>query len=256
MRVHTRIACTCNIFRVRGDTVRMPCLPSRKCRWPNSICFRKTMPLATSTFWCSNRRSKHDDNSSGWFSTVFPSCGGEIKRTPSLSGGTITSPNVNGSTLYGNNLHCQWTIRVDQGEKIQLQFTDFDVETSTDCSADYLQVSEQSTNDTTKRFCGLFQPDSWTSTGNVVLLSFVTDGAVQSSGFNVSWRAITDKSKLWNILLERWGEDRGKLSWWKLFLHQSQENQPDSRAIKLKVGHWKREIVFIGLRPDGAIMYT
>ena len=134
-------------------------------------------------------------------STVFPSCGGEIKRTPSLSGGTITSPNinVNGSTLYGNNLHCQWTIRVNQGERAHLEFIDFDVETSTDCSADYLEVSEQSTGGTTKRFCGPFQPDSWTSTGNVVLLSLVTDGAIQSSGFKVSWRAMTNQGKKMQI---------------------------------------------------------
>ena len=38
MRVHTRFARTCNIFRVSGVIVRMPYLPSRKVRWANSIC--------------------------------------------------------------------------------------------------------------------------------------------------------------------------------------------------------------------------
>ena len=37
MRVHTRFARTCNIFRVTGVIVRMPYLPSRKVRWDNSI---------------------------------------------------------------------------------------------------------------------------------------------------------------------------------------------------------------------------
>ena len=38
MRMHTRFARTCNIFRVSGVIVRMPYLPSRKVRWANSIC--------------------------------------------------------------------------------------------------------------------------------------------------------------------------------------------------------------------------
>ena len=37
MRVHTRFASTCNIFRVRGVIVHMHYLPSQKFRWPNSI---------------------------------------------------------------------------------------------------------------------------------------------------------------------------------------------------------------------------
>ena len=38
MRVHTRFARICNIFRVTGVIVRMPYLPSWKVRWDNSIC--------------------------------------------------------------------------------------------------------------------------------------------------------------------------------------------------------------------------
>ena len=38
MRVHTRFARTCNIFRVTGVIVRMPYLPSWKVRWDNLIC--------------------------------------------------------------------------------------------------------------------------------------------------------------------------------------------------------------------------
>ena len=38
MRGHIWFTGTCNIFRVRRVIVRMPYLPSRKVRWPNSIC--------------------------------------------------------------------------------------------------------------------------------------------------------------------------------------------------------------------------
>ena len=41
MRVHTRFARTCNIFRVTGVIVRMPYHPSWKVRWDNSICGKK-----------------------------------------------------------------------------------------------------------------------------------------------------------------------------------------------------------------------
>ena len=38
MHVHTPLRSTCNVFRVRGVTVRMPYLPLRKVCWANSIC--------------------------------------------------------------------------------------------------------------------------------------------------------------------------------------------------------------------------
>ena len=51
MRVHTRFALTCNIFRVSGVIVRMPYLPSRKVRWANSIWISPISIPLTALIW-------------------------------------------------------------------------------------------------------------------------------------------------------------------------------------------------------------
>ena len=60
------------------------------------------------------------------YSTCFSafSCG----ETVSGRKGEIKIPNHTGS--YGNNLNCIWTIQVDDGEMIIIEFLDFDVEKS------------------------------------------------------------------------------------------------------------------------------
>ena len=52
--------------------------------------------------------------------------------------GTFTSPNYPAD--YDNNLNCQWTISVPSGN-IQIDITSLDVEDSSTCSYDKLEVS-------------------------------------------------------------------------------------------------------------------
>lgn len=65
----------------------------------------------------------------------FIECGGIFE----LPEGRITSPKY--PLNYDNNLYCEWIIRVEPSHTISLVFTDFDLEQSSGCTSDYLQVS-------------------------------------------------------------------------------------------------------------------
>lgn len=63
-------------------------------------------------------------------------CGGVIHGRS----GTLKSPNF-GVSAYGANEECEWEINVEPGYIVQASFVQrFDLENSTDCSNDFVQV--------------------------------------------------------------------------------------------------------------------
>lgn len=64
-------------------------------------------------------------------------CGGEIVIE---SHGTIESPSF--PLNYPPNLRCEWKLQAQPGKKIQLLFDTLDLESSSDCTKDYLKVCE------------------------------------------------------------------------------------------------------------------
>ena len=66
-------------------------------------------------------------------------CGGEKIVASDGTIGTITSPYY--PNMYGKE-DCVWDLRADSSEdRIELSFTDFDIEYDDDCSNYYLKVS-------------------------------------------------------------------------------------------------------------------
>lgn len=53
--------------------------------------------------------------------------------------GQLASPLYPGN--YEHNQHVEWTIMVDVGKKVRIQFSAIDIETSSTCQYDYVQVS-------------------------------------------------------------------------------------------------------------------
>ncbi len=64
----------------------------------------------------------------------LPACGGDL-TTPT---GTLSSPNYPG--VYAHGRACVWHIRVAEGRRINLTFTDFDVEHHNYCQFDSVRV--------------------------------------------------------------------------------------------------------------------
>ncbi|CAH1246976.1 TLL1 [Branchiostoma lanceolatum] len=109
---------------------------------------------------------------------------------PSGCGGpeSLTDPTGNFSSMnfpnnYDNNAQCQWEIEVEDGMRINLIFTAFDLEPERLCptSNDYVEIFE---NDVSLgRHCGNIQLPPTTSTGNTLKVVFYSDSSTTATGF-------------------------------------------------------------------------
>ncbi|KAF6018837.1 CUBN [Bugula neritina] len=110
-------------------------------------------------------------------------CGGVLN----LTDGTVISPNY--PNHYDHTAECDWIITVPQNARIALNFTDFQLESSSTCAYDYLEIYDgpDDTSDSFGRFCGTQLPALVTSTTNFLYLKFRTDSSVNSRGFSATW---------------------------------------------------------------------
>ncbi|NXG01683.1 CUBN protein, partial [Sakesphorus luctuosus] len=109
------------------------------------------------------------------------SCGGTFH----MDRGAFNSPGY--PEPYPLNSECVWTILSSPGNRLQLSFIAFQVEFSSNCTKDYLEIREGSETGTLAgRFCGNSLPADYTSTiGHVLWVKFFSD----SSGTDVGFRA-------------------------------------------------------------------
>ena len=120
--------------------------------------------------------------------------------------GEVTSPNYPNN--YPNDLNKTQTIRVEEGLIISLQFKAFDILKyywDSTCSYDHLTITDNDGTTLMEKSCGSSSsnvvvggqsigsslPADIRSTSNVVNLLFITDGGGTSSGWSVSWSAVT-----------------------------------------------------------------
>lgn len=127
-----------------------------------------------------------------------PGCGGIFTE---LSG-EISAPMQDGS--YKSNLECDYLIKLPPGSRIAVQFNSFALEYHAECSFDYLELYEGSSDrdPLVRRYCGTDVPQSFTSRGNKLLFKFRTDWSNGDAGFRISysickyiWQSITDLNK-------------------------------------------------------------
>lgn len=112
-----------------------------------------------------------------------PGCGGTFTGMS----GELASPVKNGEYLH--NLECEYLIRVPQGQRIQVEFLEFDLEMHGECDFDFLEMYEGgSTRDPlVRRYCGNIQPDVYKSQGSKLLFRFKTDYSNSGKGFRISY---------------------------------------------------------------------
>ena len=110
------------------------------------------------------------------------SCG-EFLSGPS---GTIMSTNYPAN--YNDDEYCTWQIQVPVNKKVRLDFTEFKTETG----KDYLMIYDTSHFDSpTIVFSGTtYIPPSFTSSGNVLRVRFITDGATNRKGFIFNYQQV------------------------------------------------------------------
>ncbi|XP_078540817.1 embryonic protein UVS.2-like [Lissotriton helveticus] len=106
-----------------------------------------------------------------------------------LSDPTGTVKSSNNPSSYPNNANCVYLIRVPS-DKILLQFIAFDLQSSPNCASDYLTIYDGNNRAAPvllSKACGTGELQPFTSSGNEMLLEFVTDGSITASGFKASY---------------------------------------------------------------------
>ena len=133
---------------------------------------------------------------------LFKTDGSETKKgwsvkwtAVTLNEGVISSPNF--PETYPNNFTNTYTIQVDAGQVIRLEFEAFNIEFEKNaCNYDSLTISETKPNEKARtlmaKHCGdILNSSVIISNTNNVNLMFKTDGSVTSTGWSVKWTAIT-----------------------------------------------------------------
>ncbi|XP_062489682.1 cubilin isoform X1 [Pezoporus occidentalis] len=111
------------------------------------------------------------------------SCGGAFH----MDRGAFNSPGY--PEPYPLNTECVWRILSSPGNRLQLSFIVFQVEDSSGCTKDYVEIREG--NDTGRlvgRFCGNFLPSNYTPViGHVLWVKFVSDSSGTDTGFRATF---------------------------------------------------------------------
>ncbi|XP_068217667.1 uncharacterized protein [Palaemon carinicauda] len=110
-------------------------------------------------------------------------CGGVVDTTLHPSG-RLASPGY--PDHYPEDASCTWRIKAPHGEKVALEFLDFDVTGSDECSGDYVSIlaSERAEE---QRFCGSRKPKIITSEGDTLVLTFASNAQGSCRGFNATY---------------------------------------------------------------------
>ena len=103
--------------------------------------------------------------------------------------GVVTSPNHPGS--YPHNLDKTQTLQVETEKILRLEFTHFDVEWGSTCQGDYVKITDGDGTTLMDNSCGDSLPPTVTTKTNSVEIFFHTDASGTTTGWSLSWIAVT-----------------------------------------------------------------
>ncbi|XP_031835041.1 tolloid-like protein 1 tolkin [Nomia melanderi] len=131
------------------------------------------------TYVTSSRQSGHR----GFTASYEAVCGGEVE----LDGtGHLESPNY--PEEYQSSKECIWKLSVPENFQVALKFQSFEIENHDNCVYDYVEVRDGHNPDSPLIgvYCGYKIPPDIKSTGNKLLVKFVSDVSVQKAGFSAT----------------------------------------------------------------------
>lgn len=136
------------------------------------------------TYVTSSRQNGH-----GGFAANYEAvCGGEIQLdSVVVVVGHLESPNY--PEEYQSSKECIWKLSVAQDYQVALKFQSFEIENHDNCVYDYVEVRDGHDADSPLIgvYCGYKIPADIKSTGNKLLVKFVSDGSVQKAGFSATF---------------------------------------------------------------------
>ena len=92
---------------------------------------------------------------------------------------------------YRNNYQCTYIIEAKYGNKVLLEFDEFDLEYSTGCTKDYLKFEEG--GGTTSTRCGNDKRPYFSKT-EIIMLEFSSDGSNIGKGFRIRYKSMNTAS--------------------------------------------------------------
>nr|XP_034339163.1 protein SpAN-like [Crassostrea gigas] len=114
----------------------------------------------------------------------------EINASKNGSSGAFTSPGYPGN--YPNNANYTWSLKTGYSKAtIVLNITDFSVVEylAHPRCGDYLQIEKMDPSyKLIMKRCGNYSSIDWKDTGNMFMITFVSDDIHNSKGFKLSWR--------------------------------------------------------------------
>ncbi|XP_069122184.1 cubilin-like [Argopecten irradians] len=113
----------------------------------------------------------------------FTDCGGILTQ----DNGVIMSPNY--PNLYNHSDSCAWLIQAPGGSRINVQFTNFNLERHTRCQFDYVEVlnGPYSNSPSVGKYCGTTAPSTFTSQYNAIRVYFKSDSSINYQGFRLTY---------------------------------------------------------------------
>ncbi|KAJ0061807.1 hypothetical protein NL108_012464, partial [Boleophthalmus pectinirostris] len=130
----------------------------------------------------------------GQVSIKQQTCGGKITKAQ----GEIMTPNWP-NDKYPAGTSCSWLITVEPGMVIQVQFDKFALEADTYCRFDYVSFYNGGERDDSRligKYCGEQAPLPIVTSGNVLLVQFVSDLSVTSDGFLAQYTSFPQGSSI------------------------------------------------------------
>jgi len=110
------------------------------------------------------------------------------KQVDASASGVIKSPNYPNS--YTANLDKEYNVEVAAGSKIELTFTDFNIEPQSSCIYDWVQVVDSDGKNIGQKLCGTSKPDPIKSSGNTLKVKFHSDESENYKGFSATWKKV------------------------------------------------------------------
>uniref|UniRef100_A0A671XF39 Cubilin n=1 Tax=Sparus aurata TaxID=8175 RepID=A0A671XF39_SPAAU len=114
-------------------------------------------------------------------------CGGHLTGPA----GSFSYPNTPGHDEYDHQVSCAWVIRVEANKILRITFPFFDLESSTNCNFDFLQIHDGDTASAyiIGTYCGQNNPQELYSSHNSLYFWFRSDHTLNAGGFTVAWQS-------------------------------------------------------------------
>jgi len=109
--------------------------------------------------------------------------------TPTLAPlGILVSPNF--PSNYSNHLESTMTILVEEGRRVNIEFTHLDIESHSSCDYDFITVIDDDGTVLLNKTCGSTLPPQFESQTNRVNVHFKTDYSVTKTGWRLTYSLI------------------------------------------------------------------